>query len=390
VPGPEVIKGGVTLNQLVNIGVAVGQNLPYNHVVQAWSAQSGASLPSFPQAVDDFQLLSSPAVADVSAASGKEIVVGTGLYYLRSMNVTGVEAGGWPKFTGGWIFSVPAIGDVDRDGLLEIAALTREGYAFLWNTNRPACGTNDEWWTSRHDEWSTGAYGTDSRPPGTPRKLQVRHEGNTAGLRWIAPGDDWLCGRASRYRIIKSSSPIVHPTDGTVVGEFTANASAGQPEHFTLSESDLAGSNYFAVLYEDNAGNWGHLKSVRFAADLTIAKDDAPDPVAVGQNLTYTVRVRNNGPNAAKRVVMVDTLPIRARFVSANPSQGECGRRQREVICELGLIHTGATATVDIVVQPTQAGTITNRATVRLSRPADLNQANNSTAENTTVTGTGG
>ena len=41
VPGPEIIKGGVTLNQVVNLGVAVGQNLPYNHVVQAWNAQTG-------------------------------------------------------------------------------------------------------------------------------------------------------------------------------------------------------------------------------------------------------------------------------------------------------------------------------------------------------------
>ena len=60
----------------------MGQNLPYNHVVQAWNGQNGTSLPAFPQAVEDYQLLSSPAVADVSDAAGKEILVGTGLYYL--------------------------------------------------------------------------------------------------------------------------------------------------------------------------------------------------------------------------------------------------------------------------------------------------------------------
>src|SRR6185295_19899840 len=91
VPGPEIIKGGVTLNQVVNLGVAVGQNLPYNHVVQAWNGQTGASLPSFPQAVEDFQLLSSPSVADISNTPGNEILVGTGLYYLRSLNLTGLE-----------------------------------------------------------------------------------------------------------------------------------------------------------------------------------------------------------------------------------------------------------------------------------------------------------
>ena len=98
-------------------------------------------------------------------------LVGTGLYYLqRTSTPPGAEGAGWPKFTGGWLFGVPAMGDADGDGNLEVAALTREGNSFLWDTDRPACGGgNDEWWTSRHDEWSTGAYGTDSRPPGHAR-----------------------------------------------------------------------------------------------------------------------------------------------------------------------------------------------------------------------------
>ncbi len=235
--GPEVIKGGLTLNQLVNLGVAVGQNLPYNHVVQAWNGQNGTSLPAFPQAVEDYQLLSSPAVADVSDAAGKEILVGTGLYYLRNINASGAEGAGWPKFTGGWIFGVPTIGDADGDGNLEVAALTREGNSFLWDTGRPACGGgNDEWWTSRHDEWSTGAYGTDSRPPGTPTGLSVTRNGRGATLTFTAPGDDWLCGTARRYRIVKGSGPIDHPGDGTVVGDFDATASAGQTESRTVAD----------------------------------------------------------------------------------------------------------------------------------------------------------
>jgi hypothetical protein len=255
-PGPEIIKGGVTLNQLVNIGVGVGQNLPYNHVVQAWNARTGASLPSFPQAVEDFQLLSSASVADVSDAPGNEVLVGTGLYYLRNFNAAGVEGAGFPKFTGGWIFATPATGDIDGDGQLEITTMTREGNMFVWDTQSSACGTNDEWWTSRHDEWNTGAYGTDSRPPGTPRDLTLTFGGSGVTLQWIAPGDDWLCGTASKYRIIESDTPIDHPTDGTVVGEFSAGA-AGSTETRTLTSP----RRYLAVLYQDDNGNWGHLAS---------------------------------------------------------------------------------------------------------------------------------
>ena len=224
----------MTLNQVVNLGVAVGQNLPYNHVVQAWNAQTGASLPTFPQAVEDYQLLSSPTVADVSDSPGNEVVVGTGLYYLRNFNVAGIEGTGWPKFTGGWIFATPAAGDADGDGDLEVTTLTREGFGFMWDTDRPACGTNDEWWTSRHDEWNTGAYGTDSRPPGTPTQLGANPSGSQIELTWKAPGDDWLCGTAQEYRVLRSSSPIQHPSDGTVVGDFPAGA-AGSTESRTVT-----------------------------------------------------------------------------------------------------------------------------------------------------------
>jgi hypothetical protein len=275
VAGPEVIKGGVTLNQVVNLGVAVGQNLPYNHVVQAWNAQTGASLPTFPQAVEDFQLLSSPAVADVSDSPGNEVLVGTGLYYLRNFNVAGIEGTGWPKFTGGWLFATPTIGDADGDGQLEVMTLTREGFGFMWDTDRPACGTNDEWWTSRHDEWNTGAYGTDSRPPGTPTALGFNLIGdNAVTLSWTAPGDDWLCGQGDQYRILASNQPIEHPGDGTVVGDFPATAAAGQTQ--TKLVSNLAGQyRYFAVMYQDDAGNWGRLAS----ASLSYPRPKGATPI---------------------------------------------------------------------------------------------------------------
>jgi Subtilase family/FG-GAP-like repeat len=258
----EVIKGGITLAGLVNVGIAVGQNLPYNHVVQAWNAQTGQELPAFPQAVEDYQLLSSPAVADVSDAPGNEILVGTGMYLMRDINAQGVEGSGWPKFTGGWNFAVPAIGDVDGDGKLEVAGLTREGYGFLWDTDRPACGTNDEWWTSRHDEFGSGAYGTDSRPPGTASGLTAtKAAGGQVKLSWTAPGGDWMCGAAKRYRVIASSKPIAHPREGSVLGTFDASGGVGSAASQTLKPP--RGAGYVAVLYEDAAGNWGHLASAK-------------------------------------------------------------------------------------------------------------------------------
>jgi hypothetical protein len=262
--GLEVIKGGLTLNQLVNIGIATGQNLPYNHVVQAWDGSSGNSLPAFPQAVEDFQLLSSPAVADVSSASGQEVLVGTGLYYLRAFNAAGDESGGWPKFTGGWIFATPAVGDTDGDGQLEVTVATREGWSFQWDTDRPACGTTGEWPTSRHDERNTGAYTDDARPPGSVRKLKARRRGKTRRVvvSWTAPGDDWLCGRARGYRVIASKRKIEHPLGKAV--RTLAKPKAGAPGKRVKRTVKLPRkARFVAVLYRDDNGNWGRMKRVR-------------------------------------------------------------------------------------------------------------------------------
>ena len=94
-----------------------------------------------------------------------------------------------------------------------------------------------------------------ARPSDLARNLQRL---DVVTLTWTAPGDDWLCGTATKYRIIGSNGPIHHPSDGTVVGDFTATAAAGQQQQQVLSDD---GSSNFAVLYQDDAGNWGHLAS---------------------------------------------------------------------------------------------------------------------------------
>ena len=52
------------------------------------------------------------------------------------------------------------------------------------------------------------------------------------------------------------------------------------------------------------------------APDLVVTKTDSPDPVLVGNNLTYTVTVKNQGGGKASSVVMTDTLPVSATLIA--------------------------------------------------------------------------
>jgi uncharacterized repeat protein (TIGR01451 family)/CSLREA domain-containing protein len=116
-------------------------------------------------------------------------------------------------------------------------------------------------------------------------------------------------------------------------------------------------------------------------ADLEISKADSPDPVTVGDNLTYTITVINNGPDPATNVVVTDTLPSGVTFVSASPG---CVHSAGVVTCNLGNIPAGDSVTITIVVTVTAPGTISNTATVT-SDTLDPNTANNSDTEPTEV-----
>ena len=158
-------------------------------------------------------LLSHPVVADVgkpgvagAPSDGvNEIVTGTGMYLLHAYNPAGVEPAGWPKLTGGWLAQPPALGDVDGDGLLEVAANTREGNVYVWDTDGAACGNNDQWWTYHHDEWNTGDHRRDTRAPDRVLSLAAIVHDALAGGREL--------DRAGRRRAVRPGGLV---RDGVV------------------------------------------------------------------------------------------------------------------------------------------------------------------------------
>jgi uncharacterized repeat protein (TIGR01451 family) len=105
----------------------------------------------------------------------------------------------------------------------------------------------------------------------------------------------------------------------------------------------------------------------RVHANVTVRIAASPQPTAVGANLTYTLTVRNLGPQRARGVVVRDRLPAKVTFVSAEASQGACAGTTF-VSCSLGALRPGATAQVKIVVQASQSGRIVNTASVRAAQ----------------------
>lgn len=121
-------------------------------------------------------------------------------------------------------------------------------------------------------------------------------------------------------------------------------------------------------------------------ADLSLVKTASPDPVAVGALLTYTLNIDNDGPNQATNVTVVDTLPATVDFIGTDETQGTCTESGGLVTCDLGTLASGASATVEIRVRPTEEGELLNTAAVSAEQ-SDPAPGDNSGMDTTTVSG---
>jgi len=97
--------------------------------------------------------------------------------------------------------------------------------------------------------------------------------------------------------------------------------------------------------------------------------------VAKDGRITYSIQVRNNGPERASGVVLSDPLPARVTLISAVPSQGTCAAAPI-LSCNLGVLRSGGSAALTLTVKA-PLRSVTNAASVT-SNAVDSNPGNDS------------
>jgi MYXO-CTERM domain-containing protein len=169
---PDVVASGGSINLLLSLESKSNTGLKGDNLLAMWSGKTGAMLPASPMVLEDFTFFNSQAIADLDGDDYPEVITGSGGYFVHAYNGCGVEPASFPKFTGQWVISTAAVGDVDGDHKLELAVSSRDGWLYLWHTE----GRDDgviEWESFHHDNQNTGNY-DNKLTQGTPGKKAAK------------------------------------------------------------------------------------------------------------------------------------------------------------------------------------------------------------------------
>ncbi len=102
------------------------------------------------------------------------------------------------------------------------------------------------------------------------------------------------------------------------------------------------------------------------AADLAVRLLDAPDPVAVGDPLIYTIAVHNLGPDPARAVEGTCTLADEVAYVFAGGEDWSCGKSEEQITCTRDILAVGNAPAISILVTaPPRNNSLITRTWVR-------------------------
>jgi uncharacterized repeat protein (TIGR01451 family) len=185
--------------------------------------------------------------------------------------------------------------------------------------------------------------------------------------------------------LASSVNPITHiPPPPPPYGTTMANLNSGDPNGdwslFIIDsqqfDSGVISNGWFVTLTTADV--------VGQTADVAITKTVSTNLVSVGNNVTFYITVTNYGPSLASNVLVDDSLPLNADYLSNSVSEGSVILTANDVLWNAGNLGTNTGAQMSVTMRANSTGDIINNAVVTTTTP-DENPDDNSASATTTA-----
>ena len=216
--------------------------------------------------------------------------------------------------------------------------------------------------------------------PSTATNVEVK-DGLPTGLQFVS-SSDFTNLSGTLYGQI-ASLPI-----GSQTLTFVAKVMGNQ---LVTNTAEISKSDQFDPDSQPNTGTGdgqddaGSVPLTPKVADLSLAKTVSKTNPNVGEDITYTITVKNDGPDAATNVQVKDVLPVGLSFVSSADFTNTSG-----VLFSSNIPTISANGIINLtfLAKVTQAGAILNRAEISKSDVYDIDsQPNTGTTDGQDDTG---
>ncbi len=192
-------------------------------------------------------VLSSCLLGDINGDDNLEIIVSTSLGNIEAWDYTGEMVGGFPLTTGASLPVPPTLLDLDRDGDIEIAAVSERGVLYVWDF--PGSYNTDSivWGSYLHDSANSGMNRKELIP--LPEKSDILPANLVYNYPNPAKGDFTFI----RYRLEKQAEVKIQIYDlaGELVESFSGPGVAKTENEVSWNISKVENGIYFCRVKAD-------------------------------------------------------------------------------------------------------------------------------------------
>ena len=208
------------------------------------------------------------------------------------------------------------------------------------------------------------------------------------GLSWTiaSQGDGWggTCGITAGTL---HCGPVKVPAGTTQAGSsFTVHVTSptGAGTGGLCPQTGVVSNTASVATTNDGSDEDSASTCVEGITDLSITKTGSPGTQTVTKapygDITWTMVVKNNGPDVDTNVNVEDPIPAGNTYVSSSTTVGSCSVAADTLSCSLGTMQVGDTVTITLVTNPTITGPQVNTAAVSGDLPESDKTNNEATA----------